>query len=955
MVSAPFLEVTGQQDIRYSRSTQSVNYGWFYIHLLVTLSSDQGKILSEEFPNKFETYNIVHPDYYLMHLNENEFEKMKNYKTVEIFTVKRTRIAQDDVESGDFLIRAYQGWTPDNPNVKFTSLGFGFFVVYNADKSDYINDPNIISIQEHHPNELENRFSVGFIQNPNNILPEIDNKHNMIARPLHKLGLTGKGQIVHVADSGIDYNHHFFYDPDHPKLEFNKTMPNHRKIYRYDTIADTSDYEGGHGSHVCGILAGKSINNQSFASQYDGIAPDAKIMILDTIIGGISNKSSKIKNIELDFDIEQRYKEIANERVGIASNSFGETIYTDLTYIYDIVTYQHKDILIVKSAGNRLGPLTVGTFGDSKNVFTVGNVYKPYTWRIDQGNVTYQFVLKNGEKINSTFSNVSDANLVDVQSNLLDLKNMDVSDGPMVGKLWAVIDNNEDICTIAQSARDKRAFGIVYLDEKDPCNENYVAQFAVKTKEELQKINNSTRVTINQLSTDKPLDINLYKVSSQGPGYSGVTKPDIVAPGAFIYSAYSRGNNSVFKEDYSMSTLITKSGTSMSCPLMAGSAALVRQYFMEGWFNEKKGKGFVPTASLLKAVIMNSGKPVNKSLFKDNAVGYGLPNLYDSLGFGVNKLGFFDNISIQPEEKQEFKIVVTEDCDLSITLSYADAPLAYTANRILYAQVNLLLEDEKGTLYSANDLGDLLDEYTSTHNRIKIKAHKGTYKVHVISGYFDKKVKIEYSLALLAKFSEFTQLSKAESEKICPGNCTGNGKCVNGLCVCKEGWTGTVCQTFVGQGKLSNPYSVKIDSRYPGWLSFDVKKSKNYKLSIKPDYNDERLRICFDDKLGVVGNQRQHCYESKREFVNVTDIKSSTGKLYLAIYKTVKIGSMRFSLEEDNAYKLDKTKLYMILMYSFAALFVLSVIVIIIVVIKCKKSNKIPKDQLSELTNPLVI
>ena len=109
------------------------------------------------------------------------------------------------------------------------------------------------------------------------------------------LGLDGEGQIVGVSDTGIDENSCFFRDSYHGKViksSIDNPQVDHknRKIVEYITYSDNyGDVEAGHGSHVCGTIAGSCMQNDHSASsnikKYHGIAPKAKIAFFD-IMGG---------------------------------------------------------------------------------------------------------------------------------------------------------------------------------------------------------------------------------------------------------------------------------------------------------------------------------------------------------------------------------------------------------------------------------------------------------------------------------------------------------------------------------------------------------------------------------------------------------------------------------------------------------------------------------------------
>jgi len=103
-----------------------------------------------------------------------------------------------------------------------------------------------------------------------------------------------------------------------------------------------------------------------------------------------------------------------------------------------------------------------------------------------------------------------------------------------------------------------------------------------------------TRFPELPISTDLQADDpnGLAAFSSRGPCSDKRTKPEIVAPGTWIASVMSQMLSGVPWYMY-------ESGTSMACPLTAGSAALVREYYQK-----MQGRSS-PSAALIKATLMN--------------------------------------------------------------------------------------------------------------------------------------------------------------------------------------------------------------------------------------------------------------------------------------------------------------------------------------------------------------
>jgi hypothetical protein len=79
--------------------------------------------------------------------------------------------------------------------------------------------------------------------------------------PFGAAGLDGTGQIVGLADSGLDDLSCFFIDDSGTKTprstkDAPQTYSDRRKVIQYVAYADSRDESEGHGTHVCGSVAG---------------------------------------------------------------------------------------------------------------------------------------------------------------------------------------------------------------------------------------------------------------------------------------------------------------------------------------------------------------------------------------------------------------------------------------------------------------------------------------------------------------------------------------------------------------------------------------------------------------------------------------------------------------------------------------------------------------------------
>jgi len=106
---------------------------------------------------------------------------------------------------------------------------------------------------------------------------------------------------------------------------------------------------------------------------------------------------------------------------------------------------------------------------------------------------------------------------------------------------------------------------------------------------------------------------NVADFSSRGPTADGMTKPDVVAPGADILSSTATGSLIDLMQFMDGPRLASISGTSMASPHVAGLVALVKQLYRES--------GVEFTAGMFLDMMSRFG-PVQP---KSNAYGWGVP------------------------------------------------------------------------------------------------------------------------------------------------------------------------------------------------------------------------------------------------------------------------------------------------------------------------------------------
>eukprot|EP00762_Andalucia_godoyi_P005411 ANDGO_08422.mRNA.1 Serine protease/ABC transporter B family protein tagC len=589
------------------------------------------------------------------------------------------------------------------------------------------------------------------------------------------LGVDGTGEILGCADTGIDFDHCFFYDPDH-SVQLNKFNPAHRKIVQYIPFGDAMDDSDGHGTHVVGSLVGQCTDSsvKNTISNYGGAAYGAKLAFFDI---GITPPGSGSPTLVLPNNlVSGLFGPLYDAGARVMSISWGvdENTYDELALMIDDFLWRYRASVVFIAAGNTgaKGLGSVGTPATSKNAVAVGATRNTVDW-ISIGNADF------GPDLAVVPFWTSSSDIVWVPGSAC--VDSDLSSNP--GATWKSTNGTVPAMLVLSGSRscfiprgDCAFFDKILRAQHAGCRSvgifntptsstdlptmgvpsgsspysvlipSILVSYDVKAKlvsGEMSHISAPLRSATASVTSEASAESNLRSrasFSSQGPAMDGRFKPEIASPGLYVFS--SRSDRDTGTRNCNLKRL---QGTSMATPIAASNAGLLRQYLIK--YNhvpsasafpsgsvERILAGLSPSGALLRAGVIasgTSGVPTSPLGFGSMQLADAVPSssantslividAWDDVLHGLQQTGSSASIRLQAYASGSLRVVLT----------WADPPshLVYrttTKTMVNDLDLTVTLDQPAGTPTVLSN-----DDHTNTAERIDAQVTLGQI-IHV--------------------------------------------------------------------------------------------------------------------------------------------------------------------------------------------------------------------------------
>ncbi len=536
----------------------------------------------------------------------------------------------------------------------------------------------------------------------------------------NETGCRGEGQVIAVIDSELDLTHPMFealpegtetpvtkadiarladadglaFEIDPDRAYRNSKVPYAVNYTRESIRYETAFENGYHGTHVCGIAAGRPFT-ASDGTVLSGIAPDAQLLFF--CCGSASGDG--IENSAAMTAVEDAVKLGAD----VINMSFGIPGSTPLFIWTDVINAAERaGVTVCVSAGNedngqfsesiqptveRLDNSRINAmFSDDTRALCVGSVDNPT-------DVAMKTILFSGQKIAYTscfaLSTGDEHYLGDTLKENTDYEYVycglgadEMPDVDLTGKIALVDRGTYTFTDKAETAYRYGAVGVIVIQNTDGIPSRMVndapIQTAMISREEGELLKNAAVKTVRFSSETVKVrqELTVSSFSSWGVQESLAVRPDIAGIGGGVRSAAYRSGSSV------------QEGTSMSSPFVSGCAALLNAVL------EEQGCTLTGSerAQRLRQLLMSSAVPVREDgmLTSPRRQGAGLVSVEQMIHDTVLLTGDGDECKRSLGDKlgQEFSFDVTLTNVSGKTVQFSAAEVELTTDGVLEETLN---------------------------------------------------------------------------------------------------------------------------------------------------------------------------------------------------------------------------------------------------------------------------
>ncbi len=539
--------------------------------------------------------------------------------------------------------------------------------------------------------EIKKLDGVVEIELSKGVYPELDLSRGVVFANLahNSFAYRGNGIIVGIIDTGIDYNNDAFKTADlsSSRIQYiwdqtsdGASPPGYTYGTEYNNIMINSGLvaqkdDHGHGTHVTGIIAGNGQSGQG-QTNFIGIAPEADIIMVKFL----DEKEYDYFPIDNPFSyrvldgiayirekaMEANKPYVVNLSLGLRSGQRNGNSVFERAVAEEInnQNFRNDGRIIVKAAGNAGYDPTHPDAREENKIHAGGNT--PGNVQFDVTHIQYnnnqigvELYLPKGSGYSIQITSPNNYSMGPVAKYYWD--GGPTPDGWIMVSHSASDIKNEAICTIilgdsevtgeeATLAAGTWTISMIggtgewdaYVHNLNPQNKVHFTDASFTNDNLISEPGNAISViTVGSVNsknywvsvggiTNEPNyqigDVSWF--SSLGPTRSGIQKPEIYAPGAWVASVRSHDMQNPQQSRYAWTAdYYHRQGTSYSAPHVTGAVALL----LEKW-NKENDKNY--TTTQIKQILRNSTGA-------DNVL-----NVYSALLYNDIIVGLEDHVSI---------------------------------------------------------------------------------------------------------------------------------------------------------------------------------------------------------------------------------------------------------------------------------------------------------------------